>query len=777
MIAKKVVLGVALALGVSLGLANSVHAAISLAPDPARLDPADTAVGNVISLVVSLQAQARVPQTSIKVYSGTLNQNVALRIHDYNMCYTPGVTYGFDNAYNNFDQQESYSVMDSQLGAVATTFDSTGFGPVYGRVNKTAGCKNQFLNYNVITNIYDPDSRLYYGQLNVTAASGNAALLGNEILNMFRVQCLTAGCMIGYDAGNSPDRFGIQQSRHSRTVSSYFANDTDPVVRSQSFSSYDVPFAPPCSMATPQLASMRFLDLDYANARVQPYRMFSTIYDDTAGAVVNFSSIRRSGTATPVPFSRLADGRYNIEGPTGVEVTANFMAQPGHKYRLMMDGVFYNNTLRIQLPYDSINAVVNCQADISRNLIMNPTDPTTIVAGDNIDLRYEVTNSAAFAGLINYDYIEFKEQNGVNGYGVGDAIIASGTVNNVNVPPGGPLVVRANSRIASLGTTGNRFCAAFRIAAANASTNITTPGFILRCVSIGKTPYLRATNGDIWAGGSFGGSCSLPGTRYVQGSNFSYGAVTYGSYNNLAVGSAGPIDTFGSNRAVIGPPSTGLTFANTPTLGQFTSSSKCLSNPFAVYQPLLTTSGAASPNITVPVGGSTLIDYTASGSRNLSAAGALAKGTRKIYHVNGTVRITGSGIVYDDGGGYANMGELQQFVLLAEGDIIIDPSVTRLDGVYAAKGDIITCGGISAPSDLALGSACGQQLRVNGMVVAGQDTKAYRFFGASNEPGMTFADPAEIFDLNPAQPLGEYSRTAGSASIKVIDQREAPPRF
>jgi hypothetical protein len=120
---------------------------------------------------------------------------------------------------------------------------------------------------------------------------------------------------------------------------------------------------------------------------------------------------------------------------------------------------------------------------------------------------------------------------------------------------------------------------------------------------------------------------------------------------------------------------------------------------------------------------------------------------------------------------------MQQFVLLADGDIIIDPGVQRLDGIFAARGNVITCSGVAGPASLAFGSPCQTRLRVNGAVIAGLATKPFRFFGASNETGMTYSDPAELFDLNPALYIGEFSRTSGTGTITTVDQREAPPRF
>jgi len=104
-----------------------------------------------------------------------------------------------------------------------------------------------------------------------------------------------------------------------------------------------------------------------------------------------------------------------------------------------------------------------------------------------------------------------------------------------------------------------------------------------------------------------------------------------------------------------------------------------------------------------------------------------------IYLVKNSLNITSDFVLVDT---------TKTMMVIVNGDITIQPNVTRLDGIYIADGSI-NVGGISD-----------NQLNINGMLYAGSDVKLYRSFTDKTDNNTTPAvkvnySPGLIFNLPP----------------------------
>lgn len=183
--------------------------------------------------------------------------------------------------------------------------------------------------------------------------------------------------------------------------------------------------------------------------------------------------------------------------------------------------------------------------------------------------------------------------------------------------------------------------------------------------------------------------------------------------------------------------------------------------------PNITPSGLAFSNVGFPNSGynfggnfassSCVPDYTANATSFLPGpqtigATSVANGTHTTVYVNGDVYINGN-ITYS--GSYPNgVQDIPAYTIVAKGNIYINPSVTRLDGVYIAeptaatpnKGIIYTCATSAGPIplDSNLYNTCkANQLTVDGSFIARQVwlTRTYGTLGNNT--------PAESFGLSP----------------------------
>ena len=142
-----------------------------------------------------------------------------------------------------------------------------------------------------------------------------------------------SGYIIGPDSSKD---FAVVQNAY---CVSYTPN---PAHSCNGYTTYNIPFGPPCTLTTNGSATVKIIDMDNKNSPViQPTPAVVKIIDTTTGAVVN------------------NDSSSGSEGNGGTaSFKFNYIAL--HNYRLQISNLNMNNVLQLQLPFDSVNAIINC---------------------------------------------------------------------------------------------------------------------------------------------------------------------------------------------------------------------------------------------------------------------------------------------------------------------------------------------------------------------------------------------------------------------------------
>ncbi|AGL62355.1 exported protein of unknown function [Candidatus Saccharimonas aalborgensis] len=307
------------------------------------------------------------------------------------------------------------------------------------------------------------------------------------------------------------------------------------------------------------------------------------------------------------------------------------------------------------------------------------------------------------------------------------------------------------------------------------------------CVTIGKRPLVQVWGGDIRVGA---GALSTSGYASSNSSIIAQPRVTddgtYGSWGeygllvplNGQIDSASAATTSGKTGAAISQSASSrnvLSFANTTIpYGRWGATGAF---PGIVNSPvLLGTAGAAGPAInvdTLPSG------ITNAGASNLTLQGTLSSPRTVVIRTTGTVTISGNLVL----GAYPASGaNVAQIVVIAQ-NIIIQPSVTKVDAWLIAQPSSATTGGTISTCDVAqnpyyLGlsaSVCNTQLQVNGPVMA-RELQLRRTYGAEkNTGGVNY--PAEILNFRPDAFLWELNYGESQGDLTTVSTRELPPRY
>jgi hypothetical protein len=127
--------------------------------------------------------------------------------------------------------------------------------------------------------------------------------------------------------------------------------------RRTSYATISLKFAPPCSMTANELATAIWYDDDNNPpiARVQPAKFKIRVVE-----------VSPSGTRTNIPLTsaKLTSAGGNTYYPTAGSGTGKFTftAKPKHKYEWVWSRIYDNNALQFQIPYNSVDYAVTCPA-------------------------------------------------------------------------------------------------------------------------------------------------------------------------------------------------------------------------------------------------------------------------------------------------------------------------------------------------------------------------------------------------------------------------------
>lgn len=301
------------------------------------------------------------------------------------------------------------------------------------------------------------------------------------------------------------------------------------------------------------------------------------------------------------------------------------------------------------------------------------------------------------------------------------------------------------------------------------------------CRKVVNEPYVHFLGNDVSAGGGLeGGTCISNGgiktyfnnTATPSGSGVQIGALSikpsYGFSSALLRGGSTP------------GPATGLAFANTANIGAVDSGNDagtggnlggkhCLPDYWATKPETLASPDSSANTASVATGET---HYIKPSSGTLTIPGGIVpSGKNTALFVDGDVRITHN-ISYQNSDNYGSIEAVPSLYIIALGhSIVIDNSVSQLDGIYVSQaksggggGTIYTCQTTDVSVVL---NACRNQLVVNGSFVA---DKVYllRTFGSLRDasPGERLVNSV---NKNCSQYTGTGSTNRGDCAAEIFN--------
>ena len=289
------------------------------------------------------------------------------------------------------------------------------------------------------------------------------------------------------------------------------------------------------------------------------------------------------------------------------------------------------------------------------------------------------------------------------------------------------------------------------------------------CVTVVMKPYFSVNGGDIAAGSTVesAGSCgpSIAAIIKSYDSNSSSGG-------QFAAFAPGLITGFATARAAGLSPS-GLAFANSgypsgENYGGGYNPVPCIRDYWA--SPATSSIPPGQVGRANPPG---LGDGSYQLNPNTINATTIDPGVQQIIYVpagaNDDLVIRGN-IVYAGRGAWANAAAIPGAMFVVPGDIYIDRSVTQLDGIYVAGGNIYTCtngGSVLSHLNGATANVCDQPLTINGAFIANKIN-----FERTRDPATGFA---ETFNYRPELWLAQWPSMGTSASDAYNAITSLPP--
>lgn len=343
---------------------------------------------------------------------------------------------------------------------------------------------------------------------------------------------------------------------------------------------------------------------------------------------------------------------------------------------------------------------------------------------------------------------------------------------------------------------------------------------IVRADTVSR-PYFKTFGSDIFSGGAFTSSindtsCSS-NYQYANSANpddggiFAFakdssGKAAGGASSQYAAFATGPVQ--GTSGSGLGLYSGGSqagsvsfnysTFANNSGSswgGSFDGSvpqSDCIPDYYDKLSAYKTTT-SWSPSSSSPVSNVYTANSAGDSYTLLNQDMTITSGRSVTIYVNGNVYINHN-ISYN----LDTVDDVPKFVLVAKGDIYIDPSVTHLDGFYIAQpatsdfakddGNIWTCHGASSDEVFynytALISACNNKLTINGALVAKQVvlTRVNGDIGnastGEDSSGGAGNNVAEVITYSPEMVIGgPFFNPPTVTNFKVESLISLPPVF
>ena len=318
------------------------------------------------------------------------------------------------------------------------------------------------------------------------------------------------------------------------------------------------------------------------------------------------------------------------------------------------------------------------------------------------------------------------------------------------------------------------------------------------CVTIVKSPTMQIHGADGWSGvkcpeqnqvseGGFDAKqpSFTPGS--VSATWSQYGLLSVGSINN-AFGSGGHIYNADSLTALQNANKLKFSGDSTDTGGNYLPPNDicCLTDILNYYKQRFTgEKDISSANLSdivngnrpkSEIGNKTIWWGWGEDNKVLDTNGVDLNGRDLTIIVEGDITIANDVIIYN--GSYFNIASLPNFTVIASGNVIVGPNVTRLDGIYVAGNTFYDCGMSNDSVDFSLGGACSRQLIVNGAIIA-NSARFHRTYRGINgvDDNIFNPTPAEIISYPASIWLQDYNYHKNlSNHIPLMLYREVAPR-
>lgn len=443
---------------------------------------------------------------------------------------------------------------------------------------------------------------------------------------------------------------------------------------------------------------------------------------------------------------------YLPENGDRFDTRITFTMQPDVRYRIAITPDHPNNFVAVGLPGDQIFGLVGCR---SFGLTPSVSGGTTVAASAAAKFDNKITSasdSLTDATGVAWESYGFVTRDGSETSKAGDyddlnticsgltwcSSIGSGS--GESVPAGGETIL-ASTQYSHAGLHyGDKVCSFLAISPYQSDPLKTWRVSATKCYTVTKTPRLQVWGNDTRVGSGF-----IP-TGTVTTSLINTNKGSWGEYGVLAPKG---ITTFGSGASSSG---TNLTFANTPTVGSFTTSASVLGTIPAVQSYLVKAGNA-------PYKAKTGINTYDKRSDNITIA---------TYEANAVYITMGKVTISNDITNPSTGANLSQMVIIA-GDIVIDPNVKQVDAWLIASGMINTCSAAGSPTVTNCG---GSQLTINGPIMAKQ--LLLRRTGGDDADQNS---PAETFNLRGDAYIWMRKLSGLTGTVRTVYTRELAPRY
>jgi len=565
---------------------------------------------------------------------------------------------------------------------------------------------------------------------------------------------------------------------------------------------YKLPFGTPCSVTSNTAKFVKIYDGDNEKSSTdvgiqgKDYKFSVRVYDVTDGRYIDADMRKGSG-----------DGNNET-------AYYDFTVEPLHKYELRINNVYTNNVLQFQLPYDSIESIVDCGYDVTPSVTLSDTigeastgtlsgqyfttnpgpgmsevnpwqvNRCIMPAGNTAYSRPIINNGAT--GTSTYTTLGGNCRSVFSGSEAADRSFLKGTARLAGNIPSEPMPALQ---------PGQRVCFIFSVKhPTDESSDTAWRHSAPACVLIGKKPKVQILGNDLFVGRLSATATGAVPTSTIQ-TSISEGAKTYGSWVEYLASATGDITGIG----------TGSGYADGTTQSRCEASNLTLSNTNrfpSTTAPVVaapaacgstTTYGAYKTNNTMPnVSGyflTTATTPTLSGNVDLGDKQGTYKGAATINITGGTIKrgqsviinapnsnVTISGNITYTNGAYTSIDDIPQVVIIAR-NIYINgkddaTAVTNIDSWLVASSTINTCNDVGAFSNLTT-NVCRTKLTINGPVMT--DTLLLRRTAGGGAGQL--ADAAEVINLRPDAYLWGLAQAAKSGRLQTTYETELPPRF